>query len=328
MGDRINIRKIAELSGCSASTVSRVLSGKADNIQISEKTRQRILDICREQDYFPSIHASRFFSREARVIGFIIPDDIPLEDDNLARSMNAVYMSLRQTGYRFLPIVYDKTFEQEKAYLTLFKRKEIDAAIIWGVGAMNGWLEEMRAEAMPFMLLTNRVQGHPSISCDDAAGMRELTEYCRSRGARRLACVTLPAGDCAARRLEGFLSAAKTGENRLFSSAGITIEDGENLTQELLDYRPDAIVCCNDRVAIGVQKGLLAAGQRMPQDLLLTGADNIELSCYCPVPLTTFDQMARVCAERCVTTLLAHLRERTPLESAFVPPRVILRTSA
>ena len=71
MDKPLNIRRIAELAKCSPSTVSRVLSGRKTNIPISEETRLRVLEVCRKLDYQPSIHALRFFSRQAGVIGFL-----------------------------------------------------------------------------------------------------------------------------------------------------------------------------------------------------------------------------------------------------------------
>lgn len=328
MSKRLNIRKIAELAGCSPSTVSRVLSGKSDNIHISEMTRKRIMAICQEHEYMPSIHAARFFSRESKVIGFIIPADISLEDDNLARCMNALYLSLRQTGYRFLPVVYDKEFINNKGHINLFMQKEIDAAIIWGARPDPTWLEQLREREMPFMLLSNRNGDFPAVTCDNAAGIRAMLAHCRSKGATRFACVSLPESDIALQRLEGFCSAIGNSEHQIFQSPGISIESAGVLVPDILAYRPDAVICCNDRIAIGVENGLRAAGLKVPDDVLLTGADNIELSDYCPVPLTTFDQMARVCAGVCADQILAHLQKKQALNSVTIAPEIIIRTSA
>ena len=83
MDKPLNIRRIAELAKCSPSTVSRVLSGRKTNIPISEETRQRVLEVCHKLDYQPSIHALRFFSRQAGVIGFLKASGEMTDDDNL-----------------------------------------------------------------------------------------------------------------------------------------------------------------------------------------------------------------------------------------------------
>lgn len=86
----LNIRRIAALSGCSPSTVSRVLSGRSTSIRISGETRERILEVCRSVDYHPSIHAARFFSRQAGAIGFLTATEFMPDDDNLSKSFFAV----------------------------------------------------------------------------------------------------------------------------------------------------------------------------------------------------------------------------------------------
>ncbi|MFA7232439.1 MAG: substrate-binding domain-containing protein, partial [Victivallaceae bacterium] len=118
------------------------------------------------------------------------------------------------------------------------------------------------------------------------------------------------------------------GHDASLINGGISIEHGLNIVPQILELRPDAVICGNDRVAIGVEIGLLKAGIRIPQDIMVTGADNIELSQYCPVPLSTFDWMSRQCGSKCVEIMMAHLHDKAPLCSALVQPEVIIRQSA
>ncbi len=326
MGKKVNIRRIAELSGSSASTVSRVLSGKDTDIKISAETRDRIMAVCRELDYQPSIHASRLFSRQSKVIGFLPARDLFIEDDNLARSMSGVYSRLHQAGYRCMPVVYDDNFVSSKEYLNLFKRQEVDALVIWGANESHSWLEELHAENHPFILLANRFMNYPSVTCDQKSGIAAMVKHCLVQGARKFVYVNVGMGDSCQQRHDGFIEAACGNEVHVVTG-GIGIQEGLNAVNDILALNPDVVICGNDRLAIGVEQGLIAAGKRIPEDIMITGGDNIELGIYCPVPLTTFDQMSRRCAEIGVDVLVDHLVNGMPLHSEVISPEIHVRRS-
>lgn len=321
----MTIREIAELSGCSASTVSRVLSNKKCSIPISEKTREKILAVCREHDYTPNINASRFFSNKAKTIGFFIISSQSLEDDNLARGMSAVYDTLNKHGYRLLPISMDEEFIKNKEYLNLFKRKEIDAAIIWGVTDDCDWIDELYKEKMPFLLLTNRFKDYPTVYCDDSAGINKLIEHCRKKGAEKFVYLSMNEGDCCFRRASCFSELIPDGK---IVDGGVTIKDGENAAEEVMSHNPDAVICGNDRLAIGLEKALCRAGMNIPEDIMITGADNIELAEYCRVPLTNYDQMAYECGRKCAEMILGFLIDKKEIKSVKTVPVMHIRNSA
>jgi len=302
-----------------------VLSGKKCSIPISKETRDKILAVCKERDYTPNINASRFFSKQSKVIGFLIPPSGSLVDDNLSRGMSAVYETLNKYSYRVLPLTLDKDFIEKQEYLNIFKRCEIDALIIWGIDKDYSWIDELYAGKMPFVLLTNRYKDYPAVYCDDAAGIRQLIEHCRSKGTKTFACLTIGQGDVCLRRRAEFLKLVPDG--RLIAG-GLGIKDGENAAAEVLRQRPDAVICGNDRSAIGLQKALLNAGIKVPDDIMITGGDNIELAEYCPVPLTTYDQMAYKCGGLCTEMLLDFLRKQKPLSTIKVKPEIYIRDSA
>lgn len=321
----MTIREIAELAGCSPSTVSRVLSSKKSNIPISKETKEKILAICKKYDYTPNINASRFFSKQTKIVGLLIPSTESLIDDNLARGMNAVYDTLQRNSYRMLLLTADQQFIKNKEYLNLFKRREIDALIIWGASGDCQWIDELAANKMPFVLLTNRYKNHPVVYCNDSIGIAQLVEHCRAKGAKSFIYVTVSDGDCCLRRRTSFSKLVPEGK---LIEGGLNIEDGEKVADTIATQHPDAVICGNDRCAIGLQKALLESGLEIPQNIMITGADNIELAEYCPVPLTTYDQMAHKCGEICTDMVLDFLKKQKRLSSISVKPELCIRGSA
>ncbi len=78
-----------------------------------------------------------------------------------------------------------------------------------------------------------------------------------------------------------------------------------------MSYRPTALVCFNDMLAIGVLKGLQQAGFQVPDDLSITGFDNIVFSAYTNPPLTTFDQPKRFIGSEATRLILGLLKSPT-----------------
>lgn len=327
----VNIKTIAQLAKCSSSTVSRVLSGRVNSIKISDATKMRILEVCEKMDYHPCIHASRMFSRRSATIGFLIIGDELHGDDNLSRSMFAVFRTLFQRGYRALPLLYNEKFSAGREHLNIFKRQEIDGMIIWGARKEDTFIEDLKKEKLPFVLLSNSSGLYPDSWSEQSSCMKKLVDICRERGARRFASVFGGSGAAMQMRREGLAAVAeelkRDGlEYRTFETS-LDVAGGEAISGKVMDYRPDAVICGNDVIAVGVENAMLNAGLRIPDDVMITGFDNIRLSQYCQIPITTFDQMAELCAESGVKMLLDHLDGKKELSSLKFDCDIIERAS-
>ncbi|MBE6368118.1 MAG: LacI family transcriptional regulator [Lentisphaerae bacterium] len=329
MASNANIREIARRAGCSPSTVSRVLSNQSANgsVKISTATCEKIMAICAELDYTPSIHAARLFSRRSKVIGLLAAGELQWDDENLARALSGTCSCLSEYGYRCLPLQYREDFIKNKEYLSIFRRCEVDALIIYGEIEDQPYLHELTAEKMPFMLLGNRIKDYPAVSADQKTGTEILVKHCIERGASKLVYLDLCRGDSSEQRRNGFLNIA--GKEAPIISGGISVAAGYQVAAEAMKYSPDAIIAGNDALAVGVEKYLLEQNKLdlVPSSLLLTGGDNIEMSKYCTLPLSTFDQRSTDCAKLCVEIIVSHLEKQTPLRSEVLPVEVIFRDS-
>jgi LacI family transcriptional regulator len=324
----LNVRKIAKLAGCAPSTVSRVLSGNYGNVRVGNTLREKIISICAENDYEPDVHASRLFSRQTGIIGLLTPGgSVSLSDENLSRFSNAVYKQLNNSGYRVLLLVQDEAFIEKKQYLSVFRRREVDALIIWGIYGNHQWLDELAANKKSFILASNRVVPFPSVTCNDQVGIQAMVNQCLQRGARRFFYVGGTLVDIGIRREEAFRCAVGVNDYRV-TSGDFTLQAGVQIVGDILSWRPDAVICANDKTAIGVISELSRKGVRIPEDIMVTGADNIELSEYIHPSLTTFDQMSDACGTACAEMILSHIRENTEISSCIIPPVIHLRGSA
>jgi DNA-binding LacI/PurR family transcriptional regulator len=327
----MNIREIAKLAKCSPSTVSRVLSKKKCDIKISANTRDKILKICAEYDYHPSIHAMRFFSQKSKTVALLTPETPGLDDYCISKVMNAACNELNKNGYRMLPLIKNSSFIESKEYLDIFKRNEIDALLIWGIeGVDKSWVDELHSRNLPFILISNRYKDYPSVTCDDQSGIKKLTQHCLKKGSKNIVYLSSLKVDCCERRKHGFIEAVETSDckYKIIESSGLVIEDGIKAAINIIRQHPDTVICANDKVAIGVMLGIKESGLKVPEDIMITGADNIEMAEYLSTPLTTFDNRSSECGRKSVSILMEHINNGNPLKSSIIPPKIHIRNSA
>lgn len=137
-----------------------------------------------------------------------------------------------------------------------------------------------------------------SIYHDDVDGSSQITRHLISLGHKRIAYLgNSQSGRTTQDRLHGFLDVMSEADLEVPDSFIHHVEGGDPiLGQKSVEYfmrltpKPTAIVCFNDMLAIGVLKGCEVAGFRVPEDLSVTGFDNITYSAFTTPCLTTFDQ--------------------------------------
>ena len=103
---------------------------------------------------------------------------------------------------------------------------------------------------------------------------------------------------------------------------------GENLLARYGTALPDAVVCANDQMAIGVLRAFAAGGVRVPQDMAVVGFDDIALGSLYDPSLTTVHQPMRMLGERACTLLLDRIADpdRSPA-AELLPTELVLRAS-
>lgn len=199
-------------------------------------------------------------------------------------------------------------------------------------------LEAIRSRARcPVVCIRRAIEGYHSILIDDDNSMegmvRHLIEDC---GHRDICYVSGPENHPdAVKRLECFLRVCEEHEIHLGMDSifygDFWRKRGDEIVGTLLDGRgknPDVIACANDYMAISVCNALAARGIRVPEDVAVTGFDNILESSATIPPLTTVDMNTKALAEGAMQTL-ERLRngEEVP-EKQYIPTQLIVRESS
>jgi LacI family transcriptional regulator len=215
---------------------------------------------------------------------------------------------------------------------------QVDGLLI-GEGIVPSQFLARLAERLPVVVIA----GDPGeraadvVTADNRAGAAALVGHLiEVHGRRRLYHVDGPpsAPDARERRiaLNGLLAANPQCQLVGSSQGFFSVQSGEEAGAKLLtagaDQLPDAVVCANDQMAIGVLQALSRAGVRVPEQVAVVGFDDIFPGSLYDPPLTTVHQPMRLLGERACTRLLDRiakpgLRPRVEL----LPTELVLRTS-
>jgi LacI family transcriptional regulator, repressor for deo operon, udp, cdd, tsx, nupC, and nupG len=182
-----------------------------------------------------------------------------------------------------------------------------------GILLLNGRsLLSGKAPMIPTVSLCERIPGtpFPHVETENRKSARAMTAYLATLGHQRIGYVRGPIKNVLEReRFAGYRDALRAAGLRydaaLVTSGDFTLESGEAAAETyLLAKLPDAIFACNDEMAMGLIRGLCAAGVIVPRDVSVAGFDDIEFAEAYNPPITTVRQARREIGERAADLLL------------------------
>ena len=322
----MTLQEVARRARVSTATVSRVLNNGAS---VKSSTRARVLKVIQELKYSPNVHAQSLAGGRSRSIGVIVSN---IENPFFLDVYKTVEAGAHAAGYEVIMANTDYSSERlvTSIRLMLGRRLAGVAAIVSEMDA--ALIQELSGQRIPvvFYDVGTPRRNITNIRVDYRGGMAKLTSYLYSLGHRRVGYIghhaTLgPINE----RIQSLRDATGKypGLEVDMATDADTLEGGRQAARVLLarSPRPTALVCVNDVMAVGALREARARGLRVPEDLSVTGFDNVTLAQFAVPALTTVhiprDQIGRtVCA--CL------MRDDVPREQEFVvEPELVVRDS-
>jgi len=289
------MRKVAELAEVSISTVSRVLNGNASSM-VSASTRQRVLDAVRELNYHPNRAARTLATGLTYTVVYVAPAP---SRPFYAESAVILQELVAQDGYNLI-IRPSTGWGKQRDYMPI--TQGVDGAIAHDLNLEDPdqatrW--RGLARVMPLVLVngvTDAVMEVDRVDVDLACAVETALEHLWDQGCRRIAHFTkvvTPDGVTGARAVTYLRFMRAAGQEPMFIPvAEFSRAAARQAMREYVTTHapPDAILCHNDDTAIGVYRGLVDVGLRVPEDVGLVGCDDIEDTEYLERALSTITQ--------------------------------------
>jgi LacI family transcriptional regulator len=299
----MNLEQVARRAKVSTATVSRVLNNASI---VKSTTRARVLRAIEELKYHPNLHARNLAGGKSNTIGVIVSN---MENPFFFDIFKTVESDAHASGFEVVVANTDYRPEQLVTSIRLMIGRRVAglAAIVSEMEpALMDELTDSRIPVVFYDVGTPR-PNITNIKVNYRRGVEKVIEYLHNLGHRRLGFVghhailgpineRLKTVNEAAARFSGMVvrTAADTD----------TLEGGRQAARTLLGsgYDPTAIICVNDVMAVGALRELRERGLRVPEDISVTGFDNVKLSEFCYPALTTVhiprDRIGHIICER------------------------------
>jgi LacI family transcriptional regulator len=322
------IYQVAQRAGVSIATVSRVQRNRET---VAQETRARVETAIRDLAYRPSIVAQSLArGRRHDAIGIVFPD------------LSGPYYSAVILGYEEASAIDGRSVlilgTHRRANVDGQVRAladRVDGIVLLGQTVGDAVVHELVGRGLPSVMLARPApEGADSIRTENRESARQLAAHIIEHGHRRIAFLGDPsASPDAAERWEGFLQAhhdAGLAPPETGARAGFRETEGREAARLLLSGRtlPTAIVAANDELALGAMGAARAAGLHVPDDLAITGWDDIPVARHLAPPLTTVRQPMEELGRRAAAFLHERLTgSRIVPRHEVLPTELVVRSS-
>lgn len=325
------LNDVAKAAGVSTATVSRCLNSPE---RVIEKTRERVMHAVESLGYTPNFAARVMAAKRSFTIGAIIPT---MDNAIFARGLQEFQDQLRESGYTLLvsSSAYDPKVEHEQ--IRTLVARGADGLLLIGHARdaeVYAYLEKHQIPSLVAWSYDPHMHP-PSVGFGNAAAMGELAQSVISVGHRRIAMISgiTQGNDRAQARVEGVRKAMA--DNGLDANAltlietSYEIDKGAEAFGQLMAQspRPTVVMCGNDVLAVGALRQAEKLGIQIPEQVSVTGFDDIELAEIVTPALTTVHVPHREMGRKAARELIAMVEGKSEGRSLCIDTRLVNRGS-
>ena len=333
------IKDIADRAGVSSAAVSRVLN-QDYSLQVSEETRQRILDAAKALDYKKGVNRARKKSGDTAAdilnMGLVIWCSEQLEFSD------PYYLSIREGIERECA---KQSMNVTKVFRLMDNNQEVDSEQLDGllvIGKVDlDVVQKSINDAKPIVFIDYLLNDScDSVMFDLRKAARHAMEHLFELGHRKIGYI---GGVSYIRKAEGRVHnvdhrqleyEAMMKERGLFDPSLVFVgdwrtEEGYRLMQQVLQLkeRPTALLIGSDPMAIAAIKAANEAELRIPEDIAIVSFDDIQMASFVTPPLTTVKVYAEEMGATAVKLMADRLKGREVALHITVPTKLIIRKS-
>lgn len=318
-----SIKEVARAAGVSVTTVSFVLNNKGN---ISDETRQRVLNVIADLDYTPSAHARNLRDNQARVVGYAWDKNRDRFNPVLDNFLYEMLRLCEQAGRNLLLFSNDAEIGLEP-YRSLIDSRRVDGFILSHTRQNDPRFEYLYNAHIPFAAFGRSNSPIDElvawVDVDGSAGTAATTQHLMEQGHERIAFIGWPVGSVSGdRRHAGYVTTTQQAglpqPETYVVRATNDSASGYQAAQTLLSLPtpPTAIVCVSDVIALGVLRYMMESGCRVA----VTGFDDTPIAEFSYPALTSVRQPIAQVAELLVEMLFLQLDDRD-----FIAPHHLLK---
>lgn len=336
MKKKKSIHDLAKELKVSATTISFVLNGKAEEKRISKEVTKRILKHVKEVGYRPNLLAKSLRTGQSKTIGMLVEG---ISDNFFASIARGVEEEAYKTGYKIFNSSTDNNTKKARELIKAFRERQVDGYIIAPAPGIEDDIQALIDENYPVIIFDRYFPDVRSniIIVDNFGGAYDAIHHFIENKYKKIAFVTIDSVQIQMEdRLNGYLKA--TEENGLeqcvlkipFPSTHDVITEK---VKSFLVENPqlDAVLFATNYIANGGLKAINELSLKIPDDIAVIGFDDsYHFSLFTPA-ITCVAQPMEEIAHQIVKKLMASLQDddrQTNIETITLPTTLIIRKSS
>lgn len=316
----------------SIATVSRVVNGSQ---KVSEKTRQKVMDVIKAEGYTPNIFARGLGLDSMKTIGIMCPN---IADNYMARAISHLEQNFHEYGYDCILGCSGHTREAKENYVKLLLSKRIDALVMVGSTYGGNGVEEKEtayiknaSKQAPVFLINSWIEGE-NIYCsnaDDFSAAYEVTSALIRRGKKRILFLYDSETFSAKQKMEGYEKALSDAGYPVLGDLKFRTKNEIHHARDLmLAYKKlefDSVFAVEDGLAVAALKYAKVKGISVPEELSVVGYNNSPLSVSCEPELTSVDSRIEQQCYIAVENIVKVLEGNTEVSHRTIVPCEIVK---
>ena len=326
------IEDVARAAGVSVASVSRVISGAR---QVRPKTREAVLEAVKKLGYQTNFMASSLRRQSTRTIGMVVPY---IANPFFIELVEKVENAVQEAGYDLFLCDSQDSPEIEKRRIRALIARQVDGIVLICCDeTLSRESVKSVKDDVPIVAVDRTIRDVPldNIAVDSELGIRMVIDHLAEQGFRKMAFVGASGGISTAQaRLDAYqryvveVDPPSANDVKLGS---YSVDWGRKVGFELAQRPrlPDAVVCANDLIAVGVIRGLRRSAVQIPDDMAVTGFDDIALCRYVEPSITTVRQPVDKMGVEAANLLLARIDGNDgSLRDLRFSPELVIRQSS
>lgn len=330
MPGQISLKELARILALSESTVSKALNDRPD---VSVSVKQRVQEAAQQLGYAPNPAARTLAMGKSAVIGVFLLNRFnrPAGEYFGFNFLGGLMKEAQNRGCDLM--IFQESEEANRiGYLEYARQRGTAAAILIGLWPDDVQLQELAQDRWPWIAIDTPIPGSARgfISTDNRQAMNCALQAVYDKGHRKIGFIGIHGGGyVGTERHAAFTEFCR--ERNLDSSSpavdtALNVASGYTAAHQLLTGtpRPEALVCASDLQALGAMQAARELGLSIPNDLSVTGFDNIPASALSSPALTTVAQDSDAIGKAAIESVLSDVPDSTP---QLIPARLLIRES-
>lgn len=291
------LNDVAQRANVSQMTVSRTINHPE---QVRPELRDAISQVMRELNYQPNAAARALVSRCTRVIKLTIFEDMDTTEPYYMMLLAGIANELNRHQYAL-----------QLATRNSYEVGECDGYILTGIRDKDyAWVKQLQ---QPVVFFGRNLKGYDYVDTDNYQAIRDSTMYALHRGYTRLVFIGIDADKpFELDRERGFRDVMS---HHQLDAKVVRLANHGHVATQYIDQQWSALkpntafICASDRLAIGIEDGILLHGGRVPEDFGVLGFDGMLLNQVASKRLTTMKQPLEAMGEAAAKLLLTKIKQ-------------------